>query len=146
MDRSIMSKLADEVRHFHNRDFLKAAMAVCALTAAADDEVVQSEYRQVDRALASVPALMELDPEKATAALYEYIYALRTYGRSAVKTLHDKVRRMAGNHKRARTLMRVAYLVIIADGKIREREKEEFRRLCSLLNLQPQQVWRELDS
>ena len=29
MDRSVLDKLLVEVRHFSNRDFLKAAMAVC---------------------------------------------------------------------------------------------------------------------
>lgn len=144
MDGSIMDKLVDEVRHFHTRDFLNAAMAVCALTAAADDEVVQAEYHQVDRVLATIPALQELDAEKATATLYEYVYDLRSYGAAAAERLHAKVRRLAGNHKRSRTLMRVAYLVIIADGKIREREKAEFQRLCGLLGLEPHQVWREL--
>lgn len=139
-----MDKLVDEVRQFHSRDFLNAAMAVCALTAAADDEVVQAEYQQVDKALATIPALQELDSETATKTLYEYVYDLRSYGAAAAERLHGKVRRLAGNHKRARTLMRVAYLVIIADGKIRQREKEEFQRLCSLLGLEPHQVWREL--
>ena len=29
-------------------------------------------------------------------------------------------------------------------GEVREAEREEFRRLCGLLNLKPEQVWREL--
>jgi tellurite resistance protein len=40
--------------------------------------------------------------------------------------------------------MRVAYLVMIADGIIRDKERAEFRRLCYLLDLDPQQVWRDL--
>ncbi len=146
MDRSILDKLVTEVRHFHNRDFLKAAMAVCALAAVADDEVALVEHHRIDEVLATDPALRELDADKAIETLYEYLRALRTYGRSADQILRNKVRRMAGKHKRARTLMRVAYLVITADGQIREQEREEFRRLCNLLGLEPQQVWRELES
>jgi tellurite resistance protein TerB len=146
VDRSILDKLVAEVRQFHNRDFLKAAMAVCALSAVADDEVKLSEHYRVDHVLAMEPALMVLDTEKAIDTLYAYIYALRTDGPSATKVLDKKVRRMAGNRKRARTLMRVAYLVITADDEIHEKEREEFGRLCHLLDLEPRQVWPELAS
>ena len=146
VDRPILDKLVAEVRQFHNRDFLKAAMAVCALAAVADDEVKLSEYYRVDHVLATVPALMVLDAEKAIDTLYAYIYALRTDGPSAATVLDRKVRRMVGNRKRARTLMRVAYLVITADGEIHDKEREEFRRLCRLLDLEPRQVWSELAS
>ena len=96
MDRPILDKLVAEVRQFHNRDFLKAAMAVCALAAVADDEVKLSEYYRVDHVLATVPALMVLDAEKAIDTLYAYIYALRTDGPSAATVLDRKVRRMVG--------------------------------------------------
>ena len=144
MDRPLLDKLVAEVRHFHNRDFLKAAMAVCALAAVAGDKITPSKHDRIDHVLATEPALRELDTRKAVDTLYDYIYALRTYGRSAEEVLHNKIRRMAGKHKRARTLMRVAYLVITADGKMRDKEREEFRRLCQLLDLEPHQVWRDL--
>ncbi len=43
MERSLLGKLVTEVRRYRNKDFLKAAMAVCALSANADDEVSLSE-------------------------------------------------------------------------------------------------------
>ncbi len=73
VDRSILDKLVAEVRQSHNRDFLKAAMAVCALAAVADDEVKLSEHYRVDHVLAMDPALMVLDTEKAIDTLYAYI-------------------------------------------------------------------------
>jgi tellurite resistance protein TerB len=121
-------------------------MAVCALAAAADDEVSLAEHYRIDHVLANEPALMALDAEKAVETLYEYIYALRTHKESAEEVLHKKVRRMAGNRKRARTLMRVAYLVITADDEIRDTERETFRQLCGLLDLSAEEVWGELDS
>ena len=146
VDRPILDKLVAEVQQFHDRDFLKATMAVCALAAVADDVVKPSEHDRVNHVLSMEPALMVLDTEKALDTLYAYIYALRTDKPSAAKVLDKKIRRMSGNHKRARTLMRVAYLVITADGEIHEKEREEFGRLCHLLDLEPRQVWRELVS
>ena len=144
MENSLLEKLVTEVRQYHNKDFLKAAMAVCALAAISDNEVVLAEHYRADDILANDPALKIFDAQRAIDILYEYIYELRTHGEPARQILYNKVRRMTGDHKRSRTLMRVAYLIIAADGKIREAEKEEFTRLCHLLALEPEQVWQEL--
>ena len=144
MDRSVLNKLLVEVRHFANRDFLKAAMAVCALVAVADDELTPSKHRQIERVLTTDPALKVLETEKAIRTLYDYIYALRTKQPMAWEVLSNKILRMAGKRKRARALLRVAYRVVVADGVIHDGERAEFRRLCRLLDLEPQQVWREL--
>lgn len=144
MEQSLLEKLVTEVRQFHNKDFLEAAMAVCALAATSDNEVVLAEHYRADDILANEPALKIFDAQKAIDILYDDIYELRTHGEPARQILYNKVRRMAGDHKRSRTLMRVAYLIIAADGKIRDAEREEFARLCRLLALEPEQVWHEL--
>ncbi len=46
MEHALLNKLVAEVHRYRNKDFLKVAMAVCALTANADDEVNLAErYR-----------------------------------------------------------------------------------------------------
>ena len=143
MERSLLEKLVTELRRYQNKDFLKAAMAVCALSANADDEVNLSERYSIDRAIANEPALRVFDASKAIEILDDYVFALRQEGDRAKQVLYNKVRRMAGDHKRSRTLMRVAYLVITADHEIRDEETREFARLCALLDLEPDRVWRE---
>ena len=141
---TLLEKLADEINRYNDKAFLKAAMAVCALTAAADDEVLMSEHYRIDEILAKDPVLRHLDTRKAVDILYDYIYAVRTEGDSARRILHGKVQRMAGDMKKSRTLLRVAYLVILADHEIHDAEREEFRRLSRTLGLEPEQVWQEL--
>ncbi len=58
--------------------------------------------------------------------------------------MERKVRRMAGKHKRARTALRLAYLILAAKGELSDPERTEFRRLCALLDVEPEQVWEEL--
>ena len=144
METAVLDKLAAEVRRFYNADFLKAAVAVCALAAASDDEVVPAEHRQIDRIMKSVPALRDFDAEMAADMLYEDLRLLAGQGEHAKEVLHEKVRRMAGHRKRARTLMRAAYLIITADKVVREAEVREFQRLCRVLDLDPREVWSEL--
>ena len=141
MEPSLLDKLVTEVRRYQNKDFLKAAMAVCALAANADDEVNLAERYSIDRALETEPALRLFDPAKAIRVLDDYIFALREEGDAAKAVLDNKVRRFAGDHKRSRTLMRVAYLIIAADQEIDATERAEFDRLCALLDLDPAQVW-----
>jgi tellurite resistance protein TerB len=146
MERSLLTKLIDEVRRYQNKDFFKAAMAVCALSANADDEISIVERYSIDHAMANEPALRAFDREKAIGILDDYIYALRQEGASAKKILYNKIKRIAGEHKKSRTLMRVAYFIITADREIRDGEMEEFGRLCELLDLEPDQVWSHLSA
>ncbi len=141
LERPLLDKLGGEVNRYQDLLFLKAAMAVCALTALADDEIKLQERQGIDYAIRIEPSLATFDIDKANQILDGYISALTTNGEAAQKILYGKVRRFAGDHKRARTLMRVAYLVITADHDVHQKELAEFRRLCSMLELQPDEVW-----
>jgi len=142
---SLREKLILEVERFHNRDFLKATLAVCALAAFADKTVDLAERYQIDKILATEPALKRFDMDQAIETLDEYLYALRTEGQEAFDDLHAKVEKQRSHPKRARTLMRVAYQIITADDKITEAERKEFTRLCTLLGLDAKAVWAGLE-
>ncbi len=58
--------------------------------------------------------------------------------------MEAKLRCMAGKHKRARTILRLAYLILAAKGALSEPARTKFRRLCALLDVEPEQVWEEL--
>ena len=119
-------------------------MAVCALAANADDEVNLAERYSIDHIIANEPSLQAFNTSKAIEVLDTYIFALRQEGEPAKRMLYNKIRRMAGDYKKSRTLLRIVYLIIVADHEIREQEKQEFARLCALLDFEPYQVWREL--
>ncbi len=144
MQQMLMEKLAFEVRHYRNKEFLKAVMAVCALAALADDEFKLSERYRIFQIFASQEALKELDFNKAVKILDDYVHALRQDGESAKAVLYQKIARMAGKPKRARTIMGVAYLIIVADDEVTDGEIAEFSRLCGQLDLEPKLVWRDL--
>ena len=146
MKQPLMEKLVDEARHYRSKEFLKSVMAVCALVALADGELQVVERQRIFQAFARVPALRELDLHKALQILQDYAGALREDGATAKVVLYRKVRRMAGKHKRTRTMMRLAYMIITADDEVHEAELNEFRHLCGLLNLDPGQVWAELSA
>lgn len=144
MEPTVLSKLVTEVHRYQNKDFLKAAMAVCALSANADDEISFAEHYRIDHAISHEPALQIFDQKKVTRMLDDYIHGLRADNSRTKDILYNKIRRMSGDHKKSRTLMRVAYLIITADREIGKGEMEEFGQLCALLGLEPGQVWAHL--
>ena len=141
---SLLGKLTGEVLRYQNKTFLKAAMAVCALSVLADGEIKFVERVSVDRALKEEPALKHFNANKAVEILGEFTDALLDDEEDAKVILHNKIRRFAGDHKQSRTLMRVSYLIIAADHEISDEEHDVFVELCHVLKLEPEQVWEEL--
>ena len=57
MEPYLQEKLASEVEHYQNKDFLKAAMAAFVLTAHADGSMGSVERCQIDETLKTEPGL-----------------------------------------------------------------------------------------
>ena len=55
MEPYLQEKLATEVEHYQNKDFLKAAMAAFVLTAHADGSIAAVERCQIDETLQTEP-------------------------------------------------------------------------------------------
>ncbi len=143
MQQLLLEKLVVEARHWRNKELLKAVMAVYALAALAEGELPVAARQGLFQAFARQPPLRELDLHKALAVLRDYAEALRADPAGATAVMEGKLRRLAGKHKRARTILRLAYLALAAKGELSDRERSEFRRLCALLEVTPEQVWGE---
>lgn len=144
MEKLLLEKLVIEARHWRNKELLKAVMAVYALTGLAAGELPVAARQGMFRAFARNRPLRELDLHKALDVLRDYAAALRDDEAGARAVMEAKLRRLAGKHKRARTALRLAYLILAAKGAPGAAETAEFRRLCALLGLAPEQVWGEL--
>lgn len=144
MDQPDLDKLRQEFRRYNSDEFLDATMAVCALTANADGDVMPAELYSIDHLVLREPPLQELNAKKAQGRLQEYLRQLAKDRVETERVLSAKIHAMAGDREMARALMRAAYLIIVADRTIRTPEMEEFGWLCGLLELDPDQVWDEL--
>ena len=105
METYLAEKLASEVERYQDKDFLKAAMAALVLIAYADGSMGALERLRIDETLKTEPGLREFNFEKATQILESYAKALQDEGESTKRVLYGKVSRMAGNYKRARTVL-----------------------------------------
>ncbi len=144
MQQLLLEKLVVEARYWLKKELLKAVMAVFALAGLADGELPVAARQGLFQAFARAPALRELDLHKALAVLRDYTAAFRADPAAATAVMEAKLRRLAGKHKRARTILRLAHLLLSAKGTLGAAELTEFRRLCTLLDVDPEQVWEEL--
>ena len=141
---SIFEKLRLEIERYQNKPFLKAAMAVCALTASSDGHVSLSERYRIDAVLDTLDDLKLYDPNKAVTILDDYLDALADDPSRSTQILHGKIAPYADRPKTARTLLRIAYLVMTADDKISAEERRTFEQIAALLTLDPDAVVRPL--
>ena len=137
MDFVIGDKLRGELERYRNKEFIKAVLAVCALTSCADPTTSLATRFRVETVLDRLDTVCHFGRAKAAAILDEYTDALQGDLDRSAAILHGKVRRFAGDYKRLRTLLRVAYMIIVADGTITPAEQAEFDRLCGVLSIEP---------
>ena len=141
---SLLEKLKDEVERYQNKGFLKAAMAVCALTAMADGRVSLSGRYRIDAIIETMEGLRIYDPRKAIAILDDFLDDLRSDRERAASVLEHKIERYAADYKSARTLLRIAYLVLTADGAISSAQTSAFNEICGSLGVAPKEIWEKL--
>jgi tellurite resistance protein TerB len=134
---SLTEKLRRELERYRNKDFVKAVVAVCALTAAADPKISLATRYRVDAVLDRLDLVQLFDRAKITELLDEYIAAFGADPDRTAEILHNKIRRVAADYKKSRTLLRIAYLIIVADGVVTPAEQAEFNRLCGMLSIEP---------
>lgn len=144
MEQSDLEKLRQEFRRFNSEEFLNATIAVCALSAVADDKVAPEERYSMDHLVLRDPALQDINAIAAQQRFKEYVSDLAKDRAAAEKVLTDIIRGMTGDQAMAAAFMRAAYLIIVADHAIRDRELEQFKWLCGLLDLDSGQVWDQL--
>jgi len=139
-------KLRSDTTRYWDKPFLKAAMAVCALSALADGKVSLNERYRVDAILSAMDRLNVHNPHKAVDIMNDYVEALQTEQVRAKEVLLQKISRFSGNYKSARTLLRIAYLVISADGDLTNSEREVFDQICTTLSVSPGEIEKMAES
>lgn len=141
---NFFDKLKSDTAHYWDKPFLKASMAVCAMTTLADGEMSLSERYRVDAILGAMDRLQVHNPEKAVEILDDYVNALRTERETAKNVLEGKIARFSDDYKSARTLLRIAYLVVTADGEVAETERAVFDQICETLAVEPSEIWEKM--
>ena len=127
--------IQERIEKHRDREFLKAAMAACALTAYADGKVSYPERHTVEDILDSLRWLLVEDANKAMETFESFVTALEDNTLVAEKVLLGKLRRMAADQEAADLIVHIALEVIHADDHFNRAEHLQLTEICHVLGL-----------
>ncbi len=135
---SLRQLLHEQLERRRQRGFLEAAMAACALVAAADGRVSLGERSRVDLILESLEGLSLFDPHEGVEAFNRYLQQLEDNpedGREQVlAALRDQIE---DDPAQGPLLVRLCQAIGAADGAPGPDQREAIAGLCSELGLEP---------
>ena len=130
-----ISLFARDASGIQDKDFLKAAMAACALTILADGDSALSERFAIDDLLARMERLRLYDPQRAIAILDDFVYRLRSDETTSRHILLAKIERLAKEREAAELIPQIVTTIALADGKVSAHEFAMLRHICALLQV-----------
>jgi len=129
----------EQLERYHNRHFLNAAMAACAVVAMADGTVSFRQRIRVDQVMETLDALKVYDPHEGVDLFNQFVAALLDSpedGRArAIAAISDEV---SQDPEKAALLIRICIAVSEVDGRIPSIEQSEIEALCQLLEVNPE--------
>lgn len=144
-----MSGILDNLMHFfqarsekekHNRPFLEAAMAACAMVAASEGEVSFADRIRVDQIMETLTRLKVFNPHEGVKLFNHYtdrILASPQEGReAALKT----IKTVTSDLETAELLIDLCLAVSLSDGVTSLVEHIEIVSLCGLIGVEPESI------
>lgn len=122
-----------KVAQFNNSKFKEAAMATCALIAAADGSVDAKEKAKVISLIQNNELLQVFEASSLGKLFAEYCdKASNEFARLDLLSI---VRKLKGDEGASDTALRVALIIANADGNFSDEEKTVVKELCAALGL-----------
>ncbi len=118
---------------FNNATFKNAAMATCALIAAADGEIEAAEKTKVAKLIAGNEMLQVFGAVELRDLFLAY--ADKAGDEFARLDLIAIVSKLKGNAEQSATCLKIALIIANADGEFEESEKKVVTELCKTLSV-----------
>jgi tellurite resistance protein TerB len=127
----------DSFGKFKNNDFANAAMAVCALIAAADGSIDPAERQKTAGFIVNNEALKVFEASDLKKRFDHFCGKLESdfdFGKVEVIQAIGKLR---NKPDQARAVIQVGIIIGGADGKFDDHEKKALREACNAVNISP---------
>ncbi len=131
------NSLQTSVKKFKNEKFANAAMATCALIAAADGSIDASERQKTASCLINVSALRVFDVKDLQDKFSAYCDKLMSdfdFGKIEMLQIIGALR---GKEEQARAVIQIGIIIGGADGNFDDDEKQAVREICNALGILP---------
>jgi tellurite resistance protein TerB len=131
------TSVQESLTRFKNKEFLEAVVAGCALVAAADGTIDDSEKETMAGFIQRNDALKVFDMSQVIASFNKFIgnfeFNVLVGKAEAFRAIH----KIKTNEEAARLLIRVCCAIGMADGDFNSTEKAVVREICLELGLNP---------
>lgn len=124
----------------HNRPFLEAAMAACAVVAASEGEVTFSERIRVDQIMETLEKLKIFDPHEGVNLFNQYTDMIIASPKQGHEQVLSIIKAQAVDHETAELLVHLCLAVSQSDGKTSLIEHIEIVTLCGLIDVDPDKI------
>ena len=133
------SQLKTKAGQFKNKDFANAAMAVCALIAAADGSIDAEERRKVAGLITANDVLSIFDASQLRERFDHYCNKLTTdYDFGKVEAV-QAVSKLKSKGDQARAVVQIGIIIGGADGNFDKSERAAVREVCFAVGIDPQE-------
>jgi len=132
--------LKKQVDQFKNAEFAAAAMATCALVAAADGTIDSEERRKVAGFIMSSDLLKSFEVADLQAKFNYYCDKLQAdYDFGKIEAI-QVVGKLKKKPEQARAVLQVGIVIGGSDGKFDQNEKAAVRELCYAVAIDPAEL------
>ena len=133
------SQLKTKAGQFKNKDFANAAMAVCALIAAADGSIDAEERRKVAGLITANDVLSIFDASQLRERFDHYCNKLSAdYDFGKVEAI-QAVSKLKSKGDQARAVVQIGIIIGGADGNFDKSERAAVREVCFAVGIDPQE-------
>ena len=130
--------LHEQIERHRHRGFLEAAMAACALVAAADGHASFRERSRIDGILESLEGLRVFDPHEGVDAFDRYLERLEIQPEAGRREAVEAVRRQIDEDPaQGPLLLRLCRVISEANGEPSSEKRRAIADLCAELGLEP---------
>lgn len=134
------AKLTGSVNKFSGRkDFLEAVCASCALVAAADGSVEDSEVETTIKTIASNPSLQAAFSSREIESTADAMLKRAQAGRTGRMGLYKEIEDIKADAEMAETVYLAAWDVAESDGSVADEEKAVMAKIADRLGVNPAQ-------
>lgn len=138
--KSLTTLYRAQMERHHNRPFLDAAMAACALIAIADGKVTFAQRVRVDQILETLDKLKMFDPHEGVDLFNAYIEGILTSPKDGRLKALGVIRAAAADPETARLLIRLCLAVSEVNIETRLADQIEIVMLCGFIGVEPRDL------
>jgi tellurite resistance protein TerB len=131
------AQLKTKTGQFKNKEFANAAMAMCALIAAADGSIDDAERAKVAGLIANNDALSVFPAQELSQKFDFYSSKLQSNFEFGKLEATQTIAKLKGKPDQARAVIQIGIIIGGADGNFDDYEKAAVREACYALGIPP---------